>query len=92
MNEMPYLDTADNSTTQNKSHPAPMEILQQYIALLWQMFQYDIQVFSQPWMYYALLLPAFFYFIFFMLKWTVLTTPFWLPLSLIAGAFNVKKG
>lgn len=69
-----------------------MDILHQYLELLWQMFQYDIQVFSQPWIYYTLLIPATFYFVFFMLKWTVLTTPIWLPLSLIAGAFNVKKG
>jgi len=54
---------------------------------------YDMQVFSQPWIYYWLLVPALGYLAFFFLKWTVMTTPVWLPLSIVAGAFaRGKKG
>ena len=56
------------------------------------MFQYDIEVFSQPWLYLWFLFPAIFYFAFFILKWAVLTAPFWVPIRLmIVGIINLDK-
>ncbi|MGB3467777.1 MAG: hypothetical protein WBA74_20995 [Cyclobacteriaceae bacterium] len=54
------------------------EVSDKYLQLLWEAFQYDIEVLSQPWMYYWLLIPAIGYLIFFFCKWIVLTTPIWI--------------
>jgi hypothetical protein len=61
-----------------------------YFNLLWNMFQFDINVLSQPWMYYWVLVPAIGYLIFFFIKWIVLTTPIWLPFALALGPFRGK--
>lgn len=63
-------------------------ILEKYIELLWAAFQYDMDVFSQGWLYYWLLVPAVAYLGFFFLKWTVLTTPVWLPVALALSPFG----
>jgi len=55
---------------------------------LWGAFQYDIDVFSQGWLYYCLLVPAIGYFIFFVLKWVVLTAPIWIPIRMIFGGIK----
>jgi hypothetical protein len=60
-----------------------MKYLENYLALLWRMFEYDIHVFSQLWMYQWVLVPAIAYLIFFLVKWAVLTIPIWLPIMLI---------
>jgi len=53
--------------------------LVQYIEFCKVMFIYDMDVFSQGWIYAWVLVPAFFYFIFFLLKWVVITMPLWIP-------------
>jgi hypothetical protein len=65
-------------------------IFEKYLNLLYQMFEYDIHVFSQPWMYYIALLPAIGYLIFFFAKWAVLTTPIWMPITIILN--SLRKG
>ena len=40
--------------------------------------QYDIEVFSNAWLYIPLLIPFCFYLIFFFVKWYILLLPFWL--------------
>jgi hypothetical protein len=65
-------------------------IFQQYFDLLWRMFEYDINVFSHPWLYYLALIPAIGYLVFFFMKWTVLTTPLWLPVFLAFQSFRKK--
>jgi hypothetical protein len=61
-----------------------MQYLDMYLALLWRMFNFDIWVFStQLWMYWCLLIPACFYFVFFCLKWIVLLSPILIPLKAI---------
>jgi len=69
------------------------EIFDKYINLLWNMYQFDINVFSHPWMYYWLLVPAVCYLVFFFAKWAVLTTPIWLPVALALAPFRgrIKK-
>ncbi|HEX3020370.1 MAG TPA: hypothetical protein VHP36_08700 [Chitinispirillaceae bacterium] len=64
--------------------------IQNYLDLLWKMFQYDIDKLSQPWMYYWVLVPVMFYLVFFFVKWTVLTTPLWLPLTIVLQSFRRK--
>lgn len=58
------------------------ELTQKYFELIWNAFQYDIEVFSKPWIYYWILIPALGYLVFFFVKWAVLTTPLWLPVYL----------
>jgi hypothetical protein len=64
--------------------------MQRVIDLLIQCFEYDVAVFSQPWLY-VLFFPALFYLAFFCLKWLVLTAPLWLPLSVFAHALRRDK-
>lgn len=62
-----------------------------YLSLLWNMFQYDINILSQPWMYYWVLIPAIGYLVFFFLKWAVITTPLWLPVALALSTFQGRR-
>jgi len=65
-----------------------LKYLIQLIEFYKGMFISDIEVFSQPWIYICLLIPAFFYLMFFILKWTILTAPFWIPIRIIARAIR----
>jgi len=66
------------------------EILTAYINLLWNQFQYDVSVLSQPWMYWLLCIPAIAYAIFFIFKWALLTMPIWLPFkNVISGMIQI---
>lgn len=58
--------------------------------ILVRQYQYDVSVMSQPWMYWCLLIPISVYAIFFMLKWSLLTAPLWMPLAYIIGALKSK--
>src|SRR4030042_4021358 len=68
-----------------------MDIAHKYLEFLWNCFQYDIEVFSNAWIYYWLLIPAIGYLIFFILKWIVLTAPLWLPVTIIVRVFNLPS-
>jgi len=63
------------------------ELFVSYLTILFQMFQYDIDILSRKWVIVTIV-PAIFYLIFFFVKWAVLTTPIWLPLSLIFSGFK----
>jgi len=63
-------------------------ILNKYLDLLWNFFMYDIETFSQPWMYWWLLIPASCYLVFFIIKWAVLTAPFWIPINMVLGGIR----
>ena len=65
-----------------------MEDLVNKLCYLWL---YDIEVFSTGWLYYWLLIPFMFYFVFFTFKWMVLTLPLWLPIVIINVSFNSKN-
>jgi len=65
--------------------------MQRIIELLVRCFEYDVEVFSQPWMYWCLLIPATFYLMFFFMKWAVLTAPVWLPIAMIISAFRQAR-
>ena len=47
---------------------------------------FDIWVFSQWWLYAPLLIPFCFYMMFFIMKWTILTLPIWLPIVIVREA------
>lgn len=52
------------------------------------LWKWDIAVFSQPWMYWLLCIPASVFLAFFFLKWVVITAPIWLPVVIIIKAFQ----
>ena len=51
---------------------------------------FDIEILSQPWMYYWALVPAACYLAFFVVKWTFLTMPAWLPFAIVASVLKEK--
>lgn len=60
------------------------KIITEYFQILLDCFKYDVNILStQMWMYYLICIPAFFYLVFFMIKWALLTAPMWLPVSLL---------
>ena len=68
------------------------EILNTLIGL----WKYDLHVFSQPWMYWSLLIPVSCYLVFFFVKWVVITAPLWLPVVIMSKGvtlvrFNFKQ-
>jgi len=68
------------------------EILEKYFTRLYELFLYDIEVMSQPWMYWCLLIPISCYVVFFFIKWSVLTAPLWLPVYLsFNGLIKIKN-
>jgi len=50
---------------------------------------YDIANLSQWWVI-VFIFPAFFYFVFMVIKWAVLTLPVWLPATIIISSFRSK--
>jgi hypothetical protein len=65
--------------------------IDKYLSLLWEIFQYDINILSRPWMYYWVLIPAIGYLVFFFIKWAVITTPLWLPVALALSSFKGRR-
>lgn len=63
-------------------------MLDTLLSTLLRLWLYDVSVFSQPWLYIWLCIPAGAYLCFFVAKWCVLTLPVWLPISLIVRAFK----
>lgn len=71
------------------------EIFSSYLQFCYNTFMFDMEVFSKPWLYIPFLIPAFGYFMFFCIKWSIITMPLWLPLRLIfvnLFHFSYKKG
>lgn len=62
------------------------QIVGEYLGFVWSAFQFDMNAFSQWWMYALMLIPACAYFVFFLFKWFVITLPIWLPIVMILGA------
>lgn len=61
---------------------------QRLFDLWWRCYEYDVAVFSEPWMYIPFLVPVTLYLVFFFLKWMVLTLPVWLPMKIIVSMFQ----
>ena len=67
-----------------------MEILNEYLEFLWQQFQHDWSMFTNPWILYPVI-PALLYLIFFMVKRWVLLVPITLPLSILKNNRTLVK-
>lgn len=67
-----------------------MPYLLRYLDFCAEAFKYDMDVFSQSWMYYWLLVPATVYFVFFVLKWVAITLPFWISFKMVFNSFQIK--
>jgi len=69
--------------------------MSEIVQVLVDHWKYDLEMFSQTWFYTWLLVPFIGYLVFFVLKWIVITVPFWLPLKMVVGGFRssieVKK-
>lgn len=65
--------------------------MQRILDIYARMFEFDIEVLSQPWMYWTLLIPATLYSLFMLAKWYVITAPLWLPVYVALRAFVEKK-
>jgi hypothetical protein len=59
--------------------------------LLIQQYLFDIEVLSQPWMYYWLLIPAQVYVIFMFIKWAVLTMPIWVSFYIMLNIYDDQQ-
>jgi len=64
-------------------------IFEKYFEILLGMFRYDVEIMSKPWMIYTIV-PIVGYLVFFFIKWSVLTTPLWMPFAIVAGMFRAK--
>jgi len=65
------------------------KLFQEYLEILMACFKFDVAVYSEKmWMYWLLCIPAFFYTMFFILKWYVLTAPMWLPIAMVARSIR----
>jgi hypothetical protein len=53
-----------------------------------ELWKYDIEVFSQPWIYWPFCVPALAYLSFFFAKWVAITAPIWLPFVIIIRSFR----
>ena len=60
-----------------------MTHLQQIEQILFDMWMYDMNTLSNPWMYIPLCVPAFLYAVFMSVKWSVITTPLWMPFACV---------
>ena len=58
------------------------QLLAAILAELVAQWQWDIDVMSQPWMYWWFLVPICCFLFFFVTKWAVLTLPLWVPFYL----------
>jgi hypothetical protein len=63
--------------------------MEKYINYLLESIIFDAQGYDHWWMW--TIIPAFFYTLFLVLKYTVLTLPVWLPFNLILGALRKKE-
>lgn len=69
-----------------------MEIaFSQLITWVISTFMWDMAVFSNVWLWIPLCIPAFFFLIFFLFKWAIITAPIWIPFHLIFFGFREKN-
>jgi len=67
-------------------------MLEQVLDMLYGLYLFDIMIFSNIWLYIPLMIPFFFYLMFFMMKWAILIAPIWLPIKILLDSiFKEKK-
>jgi hypothetical protein len=67
-----------------------LDLIFKTLEFLIELWKYDIDVMSNAWMYWPLLVPATFYFSFMMLKWAFLTAPIWIPIMMVRGSIRIR--
>jgi len=65
-------------------------LFENYLGFIWGAFLFDMNVFSQAWIYIWMCIPAVAYLAFFCIKWFVITLPIFFPFYIIAGAIEDK--
>ena len=58
---------------------------------LFELWQWDIEVLSEPWMYIPLLIPAACYAVFMLIKWITLLCPIWIVPYVVLKAINTPE-
>lgn len=61
--------------------------MQRILDLYADCLAYDIAVLSQWWVYWLFFVPALLYVAFMVIKWVLLTAPFWLPIVIVIRVF-----
>lgn len=56
--------------------------------VLARFYLFDLWVFSQWWLYAPMMIPFAFYFLFFLVKWAVLTLPVWAPVWVVVSSLT----
>lgn len=64
------------------------EIIEQIAQMLFEFWKFDMMIYSQWWMYAPFLIPVLFYTVFFIMKWSIITAPVWLPFSIIVRSLR----
>ena len=62
-----------------------LQALDSLIAFVIASWEFDMWFYTQWWTYALLMIPFFFYTIFFIIKWWAITMPIWLPIRLMLG-------
>ena len=57
-------------------------LISHYLQFLQLSFQFDVYVYSQTWIYYWIL-PVLLYSYWFLIKWSILTIPIWIPIIIL---------
>ena len=55
------------------------KLFENYLQFIWDTFLYDMEVYSTPWVWWWLLIPALLYTMFFCAKWCLLLVPLYAP-------------
>lgn len=64
------------------------KIFEQIVQMLFEFWKFDMMIYSQWWMYAPFLIPVLFYTVFFIMKWSIITAPVWLPFSIIVRSLR----
>lgn len=60
-----------------------IDLYNKYLEFAWSSFMFDMDVYANVWMYIPLLIPIFFYSLFFLIKWTFLLIPIYMPFLMV---------
>lgn len=56
------------------------------------MWEWDLEVLAEPWMYYPLLVPAILFMSFVVIKWAIILCPIWIvPRMIFSGYVEHRK-
>jgi len=67
------------------------EILRSYLEIIFNNFKYDLNfVSTQPWYFFATIIPVILWLVFIMIKWWFIFIPIWFPLRQAFGKKVVK--